>query len=41
MKAELNIPMVIYEQKKLINNLDLQEYIDGFKYAKRIDQKLS
>ena len=37
--VELNMPIGLYEQQQSVNTLDLQEYIKGFKRAKKIDEK--
>lgn len=39
MKTDFGIPTDFYEQKQLVNSLDLQEYIDEFKRAKKVDEK--
>ena len=38
-KADLGLPSAFYEQKQSVNNLDLKEYIEGFKRAKKVDEK--
>jgi hypothetical protein len=39
MNAELDLPIYFYEQQQCVNTLDLQEFINGFKRAKKIDEK--
>ena len=39
MNIELNMPIGLYEQKQSVNTMDLQEYIVGFKRAKKINEK--
>ncbi|SJZ82343.1 hypothetical protein [Selenihalanaerobacter shriftii] len=39
MKSDLGLPSELHKQKQLVNNLDLQEYYEGFKRAKRVDNK--
>lgn len=39
MKVELNMDEDLYEQQQTINTLDLHEYIEEFKRARKVDEK--
>lgn len=39
MKSDLSLPSSLHKQRQLVNNLDLQEYYEGFKKAKKVNDK--